>query len=158
MFPFKAYDAPIDVDVLVSYEWLARSGIHVHPGRHGLSVERPGACFWVGGLRGAKSQGGTGGARAVGRGGRRGAASPEGTGAGAKRGETGAWKNSPSNYMVRPEFFEEFVCRLKIRPTRDCFALKEDAQCAAFFSPEEDGAKGAQGPERYPNRQSAEGA
>ncbi len=30
-FPFRAYDAPIDVNVLVSYEWLGRNNVHVHP-------------------------------------------------------------------------------------------------------------------------------
>ncbi len=50
-FPFKAYDAPIDVDVLVSYELLARNNVHVHPRPHGLTVERAGVSLWVAGLR-----------------------------------------------------------------------------------------------------------
>ena len=41
--------------------------------------------------------------------------------------------------MVRPEFFQEFVQRLKVQPTLDCFAAEGESQCGAFFSVEQDG-------------------
>ena len=49
---FKAYDAPIDVDAILSYEWLARQGVVVHPRRHGIVIERDNTSFWVAGMWG----------------------------------------------------------------------------------------------------------
>ncbi len=30
VFPLKAYDALVNVGVLLSYEWLARQNVHIH--------------------------------------------------------------------------------------------------------------------------------
>ena len=49
VFPLKAYDALVDVDLILSYEWLARQNIHVHARRHGLTIGRSGLFFLVGG-------------------------------------------------------------------------------------------------------------
>ena len=45
VFPLKAYDALVDVDVLLSYEWLARQNVHVHARQHGLTIGRSGLSF-----------------------------------------------------------------------------------------------------------------
>ncbi len=42
VFPLKAYDALVDVDVLLSYEWLARQNVHIHARQHGLTIGRAG--------------------------------------------------------------------------------------------------------------------
>ena len=36
--PLKAYDADIDVDAILSYEWMASQGIDVYPRQHGVSI------------------------------------------------------------------------------------------------------------------------
>jgi hypothetical protein len=58
VFPLKAYDALVDVDVLLSYEWLARQDVHIHVRQHGLTIARAGLSFWVAGIcAGAKVRG-----------------------------------------------------------------------------------------------------
>jgi hypothetical protein len=137
-FPFKAYDAPIDVDVLVSYEWLARNNVHVHPRPHGLTVERPGVSLWVAGLRkGARVRGVSVRARAVTKSGQGETTAGEEASLGSRRGRLGEWRKGPSNYQVRAEFYEEFTRRLKLQPTVDCFVSRDDAQCEKFFSADE---------------------
>ena len=41
------------------------------------------------------------------------------------------------SYMMRKEFFKEFVERLEITPTFDCFADENTAQCAGYFTNEQ---------------------
>ena len=62
VFPLKAYDALVDVDVLLSYEWLARQNVHVHARQHELTIGRSGLSFLVAGIRaGAKVRSDSGG-------------------------------------------------------------------------------------------------
>ena len=40
--------------------------------------------------------------------------------------------NEADEYTVRQEFFQEFTKRLKIRPTRDCFACPGESHCPQY--------------------------
>ena len=51
LFPLKGYDATIDTDMISSYEWLALQDMVVYPKRHGLTIEKNGETYWVGGVR-----------------------------------------------------------------------------------------------------------
>ena len=48
---FKAYDADIDVDVLLSYEWCSRYGVDVKPRRHGILIHHENQIVWVTGFK-----------------------------------------------------------------------------------------------------------
>ena len=37
--PLTAYDAEIDLDLILSYEWLAERGMDIYPREHGLKTE-----------------------------------------------------------------------------------------------------------------------
>ena len=50
-FPFKGYTATMDVDLILSYEWLARQNCVVHARRHGVTVDKGESRFWVNGIR-----------------------------------------------------------------------------------------------------------
>ena len=122
--PVKAFDAPIDVDMILSYEWLARQNAQVYPRRHGVAFEAEGYSVWVPGIpvgaparaRGAKV------CRV-----RRGRRSPV------------SEAPDPDDYGMRDEVFAECTRRLGLQPTRDCFATKNTAKCEKFFGPEQDG-------------------
>ena len=48
--PIREFDAQIDVDMILSYEWLARKNAQVYPRRHGMAFEREGYSVWVPGI------------------------------------------------------------------------------------------------------------
>ena len=50
-FPFKGYTATMDVDLILSYEWLARQNFVVHARRHGVTVDKGESRVWVNGIR-----------------------------------------------------------------------------------------------------------
>ena len=41
----------MDVDLILSYEWLARQNFVVHARRHGVTVDKGESRFWVNGIR-----------------------------------------------------------------------------------------------------------
>ncbi len=139
VFPLKANDALVDVDVLLSYEWLAQQNVHIHARQHGLTIGRAGLSFWVAEIRaGAKVRGHANGVCVV----RKIPIQQPGQGPTPNQSGDkvpGAWETSPSNYVVRPEFAHEFVQRLKVQPTLDCFSAVGEAQCDSFFSAKQDG-------------------
>ncbi len=47
--PIPTFDAPIDVDMKLSYEWLARQNIHVYLRKHGLLFGLDCHTVWVAG-------------------------------------------------------------------------------------------------------------
>ena len=47
LLPFRAFDADLMVDMILSYDWLATHSIDVRPRRHGIFVHRPGTAVWV---------------------------------------------------------------------------------------------------------------
>jgi hypothetical protein len=47
--PIRAFDAPIDVGMILSYEWLARQNARVYPRKHGLLFDRECRSVWVAG-------------------------------------------------------------------------------------------------------------
>ena len=51
------------------------------------------------------------------------------------------------NYQVRPEYYQEFCTRLKLTPTRDCFAEPDDTHCKNFFSIQDSALKHEWGPD-----------
>ena len=55
--PMEIYDADIMVDMLISYEWLARMDVEVHGRRHGLIINRPGGPIWLPGIVYAPKEG-----------------------------------------------------------------------------------------------------
>ena len=119
--PLTAYDADIDVDAILSYGWLATHGINVLPKDHGLDIPIPHGTLRVHGLpddpssyphhlhRITKKH------------------DPQGTG-----------PDQIDNYQVRPSYYTEFCHRLKLTPTRDCFAREDDAQCHNYYTYNED--------------------
>ena len=48
--PVAFYDAPIGVECILSYGWLAKHGIDVRCKRHGLEVAGPSGPIWVPGI------------------------------------------------------------------------------------------------------------
>ena len=126
-FPFRAYDAPIDVDAIVSYEWLAKHRIDVHPRRHGILVHRPNTAIWVPGAPDdINLENSSHNVRMV-------EVSPPPLPL-----MEGVVDHSSEDYIVRREFFLEFTRRLKIQPTRDCFTKEGEALCKAYYNPGED--------------------
>ena len=136
-----AYDADIDVDVLLSYEWLATMDVDVRSQRHGIIIHQSHAAYWVPGLK-----------------------------KGLKVGEVPLSvlmvnqttsppelhensdpdievPNEADEYTVRQEFFQEFTRRLKIRPTRDCFACPGENHCPQYWTAKEDALNQVWGPE-----------
>ena len=121
-FPFKGYDAPIDVDVLLSYEWLARHNFIVNTRRHGLSLDFLGTSNWFPGVR-------EGEVLKV----------PHPVVRRVKdRSQESVPNQSTETYVVRKEFYEEFCPRLGLKPDRDCFASPEVSQCEKYFTVEQD--------------------
>jgi hypothetical protein len=139
VFPLKAYDALVDVDFLLSYEWLARQNVHIHTCQHGLTIRMAGLSFWVAGIRdGANVRGDASGVCVV----RKiPMQQPDQGQTPNKSGDKvpGACETSLDNYVVRTEFAHEFVQRLKVQPTLDCFAAEGEAQCDSFFTAKQDG-------------------
>ncbi len=45
--PIRAFDAPIDVGMILSYEWLARQNPRVYPRKHGLLFDQESGSVWV---------------------------------------------------------------------------------------------------------------
>ena len=122
--PIKAYDAPIDVDMILSYEWLARQNAQVYPRRHGVAFDLEGHSVWVPGIPvGVPDRARDAKVYRVGRGRR----SPL------------SEAPDPDDYGMRDEVFADCTRRLGLQPTRDCFATRDTAKCEKFFSPEEDG-------------------
>ena len=120
VFPFRCFDASIDVDAILSYEWLARQGVTVWPRQHGVTVEGAGNSVWVPGVKAGAE------ARKVNEVCR------------VRRQEKAEKPEEEENYVVRREYFEEFTRRLNLKPVRDCFASDAETQCEKFFSIEED--------------------
>ena len=119
-FPFKGYDASIDVDVLLSYEWLARHNFIVNTRRHGLSLDFQGTSNWFPGVR-------EGEVLKV----------PHPVVRRVKdRSQESVPNQSTETFMVRKEFYEEFCHRLGLKPDRDCFASPEVSQCEKYFTVE----------------------
>ena len=116
--PIRVFEASIDVDAILSYEWLARQNMVVVPRQHGIAVSRDGESIWVAGIKVGVS------AKAADlqvckvRGGER-----------IARGE---------DYVMRKEYYDECILRLGLTPTFDCFASGEVSKCAKFYSLEED--------------------
>ena len=48
--PAVFYDAPLGIDCILSYEWLAKNGIDVRCRRHGLEVVRSTGLMWIPGI------------------------------------------------------------------------------------------------------------
>ena len=49
--PTIFYEADINEDIILSYEWCARAGVEVHPPKHGILCVRKGTEIWVDGVR-----------------------------------------------------------------------------------------------------------
>ena len=120
VFPFRCFDASIDVGAILSYEWLARQAVTVWPRQHGVTVEGAGNSVWVPGVKAGAE------ARKVNEVCR------------VRRQEEAEKPEEEENYVVRREYFEEFTRRLNLKPVRDCVASDAETQCEKFFNLEED--------------------
>ncbi len=119
--PIRAFDASIDVDMILSYEWLARQNARVLPRKHEPLFDKECHSVWVAGVKVEVP---------------------------VRRGDTrvcrvqqGIFKveEPPTDeYGMRTEVFEEIVRRLKLVPTRDCFATLESRKSERYYSIEED--------------------
>ncbi len=119
--PIRAFDAPIDVDMILSYEWLARQNARVYPRKHGLLFDQECRSVWVAG---------------------------EEVGVPVRRGDTRVFQvkqgrfrveEPPTDdYGISTEVFEECVRRLKLVPTRFCFATLETKKRKRYYSSQDD--------------------
>jgi hypothetical protein len=119
--PIRAFDAPIDVDKILSYEWLARQNARVYPRKHGLLFDQECRSVLVAG---------------------------EKVGVPIRRGDTRVCQVKQGRFRVeepptddygmRTEVLEECVRRLKLVPTRDCFATQETKKSDRYYSSEDD--------------------
>ena len=92
--PLLAFDADIDVDAILSYEWLASQHIDVLPREHGVQIHLQQGDLWVPGIRVTQSN------TAVRR-----VRQRQGAAAGAKEGPVGLAPERVDNYTVRLDFF-----------------------------------------------------
>ena len=130
--PLTAYDADIDLDLILSYEWLAAQMVDVFPRNHGVRVELPGQSLWVPGQLAEPAWEIPNQVHMI-------QSSPDGQDQQGSALEVPAGAQQPSeNYAVRTELYDEFCQRLRLQPTRDCFADQANTRCPNFYTMTQD--------------------
>ena len=117
--PFVCFDADMEVDILLSYGWLAAMHLDVMPRRHGLMSIQSDRQIWIAGEEERIRPSGPGVQIGV---------------LGTEQSHT---TNASKDYKVRPEYFAEIISQLGLKPTVDCFATATNTQCHRFFTKEQ---------------------
>ena len=116
--PIVGYDADIQVDMIVSFEWLASVKADIIPQKNGLMVHNPThGVVWIGGLRDSA-----------------------GPGQPFPRVQAIDVNKEPQvseDYTVRWHYFRDICCHLGLTPTLDCFASHTNARCPKHFTEEQ---------------------
>ena len=113
--PLVCYDAPVEADLLLSYDWLAQMHLDVLPRRHGLRCTHGESQIWIAGIDEGRPT------------------SPSPAQINAIEGKVG---QSTRDYCVRPEFFREICDQLGLKPTVDAFATATNTTCSRYVTKE----------------------
>ena len=132
---FRAVEVVMDADCILSYPWLADHYIDVYPKRHGILIHGLETQAWVPAMKLGR-QGGK-----VGKGKRSVVQVVRDAQKASRQEEVALTGEQDEDYAVRREFFWEFTRRLKLAPTRDCFAQSSTSQCEGCYTPAQDALK-----------------
>jgi hypothetical protein len=125
--PCSLYDANINVDVILSYEWLGRMKMDVNCQRHGLMVARDLSPVWVSGVRESQKRVAAADVRAI---------------QGFNSATAGVVDMDASeelgDYTVRWPVVHEIIKGLGVEPHRDCFAAEGNQRFSKFWTMEDD--------------------
>ena len=111
--PITCYDADIGVDLIVSYEWLAKAGFDIVPREHGVMVLLNQKSFWIDGLRNPPPVQSISSVNVL---------------------QNEAITDTTEEYTVRDVFFREIANQFGLTPTLDCFATAGNTRCRRFIS------------------------